>query len=147
MRKKIVASVVRDGTGGGGRGAPRPDALADAEPLTSVPVEPYAFADPRTVRVAVTTGEPRPLVTQASGTVTASAAGCLAGGMRFFADIEVRAQADSEQQQRDDCTHSEPHEPARHGAESEPFDPALKAESSGHGLPDLLDPVDPDAPH
>ncbi len=58
--------------------APRPDALADAEPLTSVPVEPYAFADPRTVRVAVTTGEPQPLVTQASGTVTAS--GCLAGG-------------------------------------------------------------------
>jgi peptidoglycan hydrolase-like protein with peptidoglycan-binding domain len=58
--------------------APRPAALADATPLETVPVEPYAFADPRTVRVDVTTGEPQPLVTQASGTVTATA--CVAGG-------------------------------------------------------------------
>lgn len=52
--------------------APRPDVLADAEPLDEVPVSPYPYSDPRSVRVTLTTAEPQPLVTQASGTVTAS---------------------------------------------------------------------------
>ncbi|WP_147794589.1 peptidoglycan-binding protein [Cellulomonas sp. Y8] len=52
--------------------APRPDLLADADPLDEVPVSSYQYGDPRPVRVTLTTPEPLPLVAQASGTVTAS---------------------------------------------------------------------------
>jgi peptidoglycan hydrolase-like protein with peptidoglycan-binding domain len=52
--------------------APRPDLLADAQPLGEVPVAPHAFTDPRPVRVALTPAEPQPLVGYAPGTVTAS---------------------------------------------------------------------------
>lgn len=52
--------------------APRPDVLADADPLDEVPVSTYQYSDPRPVRVTLTTSEPQPLVSRASGTVTAS---------------------------------------------------------------------------
>jgi hypothetical protein len=58
--------------------APRPDLLAEADPLGEVPVSAYAYTDPRPVRVTLATAEPIPVVTNASGTVTAS--WCTPGG-------------------------------------------------------------------